>query len=221
MGKSSVPTMRFASEFWRNCDRTSVRRVKHLHVSNVVLHASLKQTNRRTLLSKITGRPFIADLSRCDELDAAAHKITSPFCQHRVFTANHGSISLFNTGNVIRAAKGHPAKAVAAMALFSRWLFAVTNMKSPPWFTAVSAPNAVATGEFDAPLSNSLKTSWRATKTSKFPGIAITLPNIKGVTPECFDKNNNDGKFIVPGFKTPRELALATGALSKMQASLC
>ena len=147
-----------------------------------------------------------------------ADRITAPFSQLRIHTAGHGAISLFATGNVIRAAKGHPAVAVAAMAAFARWLAATAGPQAaPPWFAAVSAPNAVATGEFHTGLNPAMAASWAATKTSKFPGIAVTL-GIGSVTPEVFPKPGNaPAKFILPGFKSPDAAAAAAAALAAMQ----
>ena len=161
----------------------------------------------------------VVDREPQDAVGVVADKITAPFSQLRVHTASHGAISLFATGNVIRAAKGHPAVAVAAMAAFARWLAATAGPSAaPPWFSAVSAPNAVATGEFCGSLNPAMTSSWAATKTSKFPGIAVTL-GVGGVTPEVFPKpQGTNAKFILPGFKSPAAAAAATVALAAMPA---
>jgi hypothetical protein len=182
----------------------------------VVLHGSMKQTRRRSILHRLYGRTMTSSLPPLPGLTAMSDTIAAPFCQNRVYTTDHGSISLFATGNVIRAAKGHPATAVAAMARFSRWLHAVTDGAAPPWFSAVSTPNAVATGMFSGPCSAALQKSWAATSTSKFPGVAVTLATAPGVTPEVFRKGAQ-AKFIVPGFKGPEELSTAVTELCALQ----
>ena len=160
----------------------------------------------------------VVDRGPQDAVGVVADKITAPFSQLRVHTVDHGAISLFATGNVIRAAKGHPAAAVAAMAAFARWLAATAGPQAaPPWFAAVSAPNAVATGEFHGGINPEMAASWAATKTSKFPGIAVTL-GIGGITPEVFPKpRGTPAKFILPGFKSPTAAAEAAAALAAMQ----
>jgi hypothetical protein len=233
----SAPAIRFKSRFDKYISDHGKRTIKSLHISNVslleeracprfqklihfpaqvVLHASMKQTPRTKTLHKILGKVLPSAPIDNVQLNAVTEKIKAPFSQNRVFTSDHGSISLFNTGNVIRAAKGHPARAVAAIGLFVRWLYHTTDGDCPPWYTAVSAPNAVATGLFKDVVSENLKTSWTTTKTSKFPGMAITLPT-PGVTPEVFDQNDLPAKFILPGFKGPSELAIAADELSKLQ----
>lgn len=186
-------------------------------LAQVVLHGSMKQTRRRrSVLHRLYGRAISSEMAGVPGLTAVSDTIAAPFCQNRVYTTGHGSISLFATGNVIRAAKGHPATAVAAMARFARWLHAITDGAAPPWFSAVSTPNAVATGMFSGPCSTQLQESWAATSTSKFPGVAVTLATAPGVTPEVFRKGAQ-AKFIVPGFKSPQQLSTAVAELCDLQ----
>ena len=182
-----------------------------------MLHASMKSTRRRRAVAyKVLGA--VVDREPQGAVGVVADNITAPFSQLRVHTVGHGAISLFATGNVIRAAKGHPAAAVAAMAAFARWLAATAGPQAaPPWFAAVSAPNAVATGEFSEGLNPEMVASWAATKTNKFPGIAVAV-GIAGVTPEVFPKPQGvPAKFIVPGFKSPQAAATAAATLAQMQ----
>ena len=211
--RPSVPAMRFAAAFERSYQGSHI---ESLHVSNVVLHGSLRQIGRRRVLHCLLGRP-VKNIVPSNKILGMSEVAKAPFSQHRVYTAEHGSVSLFSTGNIIRAARGHPASAVAAVAMFVRWLSKITE-ETPPWFTAISAPNAVATGMFCKAASKRLITGWDATKTSKFPGVAITL-STPGITPEVFAPKHGKSKFIVPGFRGPKSLALAMNELDKRQGS--
>ena len=71
------------------------------------------------------------------------------------------------------------------------------------------------TGQLVGPLSDNFETAWTVTKTSKFPGRAVTIPGCATrVTPEVFPSSS---KFIVPGVTTAASLKLALDHLHKLQ----
>jgi len=185
-----------------------------LERSNVVMHSTAEQTPRRQLLSQIVGKNFepsikgisAAKALRCDSA-------SSPFSHFR-FKTNCGKILAFKTGNVIRAGKWTHGDACAAALLFQSWMFEVSNGSVPPWPSAISTPNSVLTGQYKQQFDQAaLKAAWTATETTKFPGIAITIPGCQGVTPQLFFLKN---KFIIPGPRSCGQIVAALNHISKV-----
>lgn len=169
------------------------------------------------MLSTILGCSWPSTLDDHPAMMATrADRYGSPFSHYRFQTKRHGKLLAFRTCNVIRAGKYTHGDACTAAVAFQRWMHHTTDRAAHPWITAVSTPNTVLTGQLRRPVSNTLRTHWSATHTPKFPGIAITVPGVPGVTPEVFTKA---GKFIVPGVRTTADLHTALAHVAMLQAT--
>ena len=212
----------FSREFHRHLaalprarrERISAR-VKYVQRANVVLHSTFRETPRSVHTSTLLGcrpdprrlptRPKIAML--------ASNEPNSPFSHLRLHTKRHGKLLLFTTGNVIRAGKHTHADGAWAVLALRRWAMRGDGHHSLLWPTAMSTPNAVCNGQFTAPMGKGIYSHWRATHTSKFPGIAVTFPNASNTVAEIFTKA---WKWIVPGVKCAQQLVAALDGLAEL-----
>lgn len=71
------------------------------------------------------------------------------------------------------------------------------------WPSAMSVPNTVISCQYRNPIHASIRNDWRASWTTKFPGIAVTFPDID-TTVEVFLKRST---WISPGIRSPEHLA--------------
>lgn len=192
-----------------------ISEIKYAMRSNVVMHCTAIGGARRGLLHNMLGRAWPSKTPASPALRRLrADKRSSAFLHFRFTTQRSGKILAFATTNAIRAGKHTHGDAVCAAMRFQRWLHLTTAGAAPPWVTAISTPNAVITGQLGNLVTNKLKNSWTAAHSDKFPGIAVTVPGLPGVTPEVFCKQ---GKFIVPGVRQPGELLAALQHVSELQ----
>lgn len=190
-------------------------RVAYVKRANVVLHGTFAEVPRSVHTATLLGcRPDASRLPKRRKLTMlAANEPLSPFSHLRLHTKRHGKLLIFSTGNVIRAGRYTHADAAWAVLALSRWAMRGDGYHALLWPTAMSAPNAVCSGQFSAPMPAAIYDHWRATHTSKFPGIAITFADAPGITAELFMKAY---KFIVPGVRSADALALAIAGFAEL-----
>lgn len=178
------------------------------------MHSTTKRTQRQRVLQRALGRAW-NETARGPLVTALrSNNMASQFAHYRFHTTDHGKLLSFTTGNTIRAGKHTHGDSVLAALRFQWWMHQTTNKRQPPWISACSTPNCVLTGKFNGPLGPGFDGAWSVTKSSKFPGHAITV--CKGVTPEVFPTS---GKFIVPGVTNVETLSLALNHLHTLQAA--
>lgn len=201
--------------------RPAVRRVfKSLRQANVVLHCDLNPGPRSTYLASMfgaelpTGVPGDADM----QLISCPAKPQSAFAHWKIKTTA-GTILVFNSWHVIRSGGSSHACALTSLFRFVNFL-RLRHSKSHGlvWPSSASIPNSVYAGQFAQKIGDSFKSSVAATYTSKFPGIAVTLPIPEKVTPEVFLKAS---KFILPGVKTASVLVEALSSLATIASPHC
>lgn len=179
------------------------------------MHSTTVDTPRAVLLGQVLGKGWRQGVPPAPRLSALrADEHGSPFAHYRFQTSSHGKVLAFATGNCIRAGKHTHGDACVAAMRFNRWLHLTTDRDAPPWITAISTPNAVITGRLRRPVAAKLVKDWSVTGTDKFPGLAVSVPALDGVTPEVFPKS---GKFIVPGVRAPAELLAAVAHIDQLQ----
>lgn len=143
-----------------------------------------------------------------------SNNLASQFAHYRFHTTQNGQMLSFATGNTIRAGKYTHGDSVLAAIRFQQWVHHTTNKQQPPWISACSTPNTVLTGKFKKALNPAFSTAWCISKSSKFPGHAVTVPETAGVTPEVFPTSS---KFIVPGVTSVKTLRRALAHLHALQ----
>jgi len=179
-------------------------KIDFLRRTNVVLHASSKAVRgkRRSVSSRVYGMNRVCGknvgtlLSRIQDMaivncdDHAAR-----FAHYRVNTPSDGKILVFGTGNVIRAGGCTHADSVLSVIKFAHWIQMRVRSNALVHYSCIQTPNMVLTGQYvGGRTPEHMITGWRCTKTSKFPGIAITTAY--NSTPEVYQ---GSGKFIIPG----------------------
>ena len=194
---------------------TILSNFQHIRQANVVLHSNLNVGSRGAFLSAMLGGDLPEQIPNSPELDMISTEPTpsAAFAHHKVKTLT-GTILLFNSMHAIRSGGASHACAIISLLKFVNYLRKLhPDTHGAIWVQAASIPNSVFCGQFTHRLSESFRESARATYTSKFPGIAVSLSNTDRITPEVFLK---EAKFILPGVKTAvslhkslTELALA------------
>ena len=84
------------------------------------------------------------------------------------------------------------------------------------WFTGIATPNSVMSGAFVGNISEELKTYSRASHSTKFPGISISMfsgDSTNSCTPEIYLRR---GAFIIPGVKSAIDLSECCVELSSI-----
>ena len=185
--------------------------------SNIVMHSTTAATARGRLFAQALGRAWPQGVPSYPSVRALrADEHGSPFAHYRFQTVGHGKVLAYATGNCIRAGKHTHGDACAAAMRFARWMHLSTDRVAAPWVSAISTPNAVITGQLAAPVTSAFLADWSVTATDKFPGVAVSVPGLQGVTPEVFPKS---GKFIVPGVRSPAELIAAVTHIDRLQSA--
>ena len=110
-------------------------------------------------------------------------------CRHYRFNtspegANVGKYLVFYSSNMIRAGKYTHADSMLSTVRFCRWIRSATGVPYQ-WHTAMGAPNTVIAGRLRGGLPPRVRSHWRATHTTKFPGIAIAADG--PCTPELYE----------------------------------
>ena len=116
-----------------------------------------------------------------------------------------GKAFCFGGGAIIRAGKHTHAHAVWGTLEF---FFLFTRLAAPEhpsrWLSSIQAPNMVISGQLACKISPDIAKDPACTKTSKFPGIQIAVPEHLNSTPELYLKQST---FIIPGVTSPKQLA--------------
>jgi hypothetical protein len=187
-------------------------RLQHFACKNVVSHVTFA-AHTRMARSRIYGTRQRPEIARCVGLAPFTLMKDGIACNHhRVNTVpgnkNYGKFLVFQSSNMIRAGKFTHAMAMSNTVTFCKWVRKTT--KTPyQWHTAMSAPNMVVSGKLSGMCPETVKKHWRATHTSKFPGIAISTDG--PCTPEIY----NSGAFIIPGVTCVRSLETALAAINE------
>ena len=119
-------------------------------------------------VGKLLSRVRDMSIVNCD--DQAAR-----FAHYRINTLSDGKILVFGTGNVIRAGGCTHADSVLSVIKFALWVQMRLDVNALVHYSCIQTPNMVLTGRYsDGHTPEHMISGWRCTKTSKFPGIAIT-----------------------------------------------
>lgn len=205
------PDFMFASNtrlFKHKKDPKYFSKWKYLKRSNIVMHMSIKQMpgHFKTLSTLYRCNPpkHLQHNALMVAANLDSTKSTRP--HYRIRTPSHaydGKFLVFGTGNIIVAG----TKSHAAAALGSIRMLMLISMQSPSkilniWPSIISVPNAVITGRLKKPVLESIKQSEFTNSSSKFPGIALRVPQLR-VTPELYLRRN---MLIIPGITTAESM---------------
>lgn len=203
--------------FSRECSALQTRlparikhRITHAACQNVVSHLTF-HSPRLLTRQKIYG--FKQQRPASNNQKMAPHVIVKngiPCMHKRVNTSpsekNYGKYLVFKSWNMIRAGKHTHADAMKNMFIFGNWA-CNSDSHTNNWHAAMSAPNMVVSGTIDTPFPEHIKTHWRCTHTTKFPGVAVQTDG--GCTPELY----KSGAFIIPGVTSIDSLVKAFEAI--------
>lgn len=196
--------------------------VVHLAQVNVVAHASASKRSMNGHRLFLHNRIFRASAPPSTETNAnlmpcgsnrmagkqSHYRLNSSRAQgekQQIAHCQAGKAFCFGGGAIIRAGKHTHAHAMWGTLEF---FFLFTRLAAPEhpsrWLSAIQAPNMVISGQFKHMISHTIANDPACTKTSKFPGIQITVPSHLNSTPELYLKRST---FIVPGVTSPNQLA--------------
>jgi len=205
------PAIAFAREWEKNKSSSGV--FKYLIRSNVVHHSSVRPnaltSHRRSCLYRMRAPVSLRTISAFSEVNLEPTK--GRHSHYRIRTVADGKFLVFGTGNIILAGKKTHAGACASMTRMMHQLSILH--KQPLWPVIHSSPNSVITGQLKHCISPSIKTELATTHSSKFPGIAISLVNTTGVTPEMYLRK---GMIIIPGITSAAQLSTVVDELSAL-----
>ena len=201
-----LPEFQFATktkllEYTKHGKQKSFSKWKYIKRSNIVMHTSIKQTPRRYYMLSALYRSAPPLKLKHNPLFVAANLDTtkSERPHYRIRTPVHaydGKFLVFGTGNIIVAGtKSHSAAALGSI----RMIRVLAAHSSPSlkniWPSSMSVPNAVITGRLEKPICSTIKSSEFTNHSSKFPGIALRVKELR-VTPELYLRRN---MIIMPG----------------------
>lgn len=204
------PSLSFVTD-WSNASG-GLGVFKYLVRSNVVHHSSVRPnaltSHRRAALYRL--RPPVGLRTLRAFAEANLEQTTGMRSHYRLRTLTDGKFLVFGTGNIILAGRRSHAAACTSM---TRMIRQMTRMhRLPLWPVVHSSPNSVVTGQVDGVVSAQIKDELAANHSSKFPGIALSLPT-KGVTPELYLRR---GMVIIPGITTAVQLSAVVHELSSL-----
>lgn len=195
------------------------RTIRSIQRSNTVVHAQLEHTRSpravqvATLLGSV--HPFSKMLANPRVRLVSAPEDSSPFSHRKFRTSEAGRLLLFRTGNLIRAGKHTHGDAVRSVLSFVVW--ANEQSDSLLWPSTISCPNTVCSAVYAEAISPAVKEHWKASWSTRFPGISITFPDCPGVTTELFLNKSN---FIAPGVKSPEDLVKVANGMAELHAQV-
>ena len=195
--------------------------IKHLTQVNVVAHASASQTSMNSHRLYLHNRIFRACAPPDTETNAnlmpyGANRMAGKQSHYRLNSARAqdqkariayceaGKAFCFGGGAIIRAGRHtHPHAIWGTLEFF--FLFARLAAPEHPskWLSAIQAPNMVVSGQLECIISDTIIKDPACTKTPKFPGIQIAVPEHLNSTPELYLKKST---FIIPGVTSPAQL---------------
>ena len=185
---------------------------KYLKRSNVVHHSSVRAnratSHRRSALYRLRAPIGLRTLAAFAE--ANLEPTTRLRSHYRIRTVHDGKFLLFGTGNIILAGRQSHAAACVSMTRMIRHMARLHRL--PLWPVVHSSPNSVVTGQIDGTVAHSIKDELAANHSSKFPGIALSLPT-KGVTPELYLRR---GMVIMPGITSAEQLSAVVREISQL-----
>jgi TATA-box binding protein (TBP) (component of TFIID and TFIIIB) len=185
---------------------------QYLTRSNVVHHSSVRPnattSHRRAALYRLRSPIGLKTLKAFAEanLEPTAGKRS----HYRLRTTRDGKFLLFGTGNIILAGRQSHAAACTSMTRMIRHMTRLHRL--PMWPVVHSSPNSVVTGQIVGTVSATIKDELAANHSSKFPGIALSLPT-QGVTPELYMRR---GMVIIPGITSAAQLSTVVSELSQL-----
>jgi len=195
------------------------RTIGSIQRSNTVVHAQLEHTRSpravhvATLLGSV--HPFSKLLASPGVRLVSAPEDSSPFSHRKIRTLTAGRLLVFATGNVIRAGKHTHGDAVSSVLSFVVWANEQSNTLL--WPSTISCPNTVCSAVYTEAISPTVKQHWKASWSTRFPGISITIPDCPGVTTELFLNKSN---FIAPGVKSPEDLVKVADGMAELHAEV-
>lgn len=184
--------------------KTFFSKWKYLKRSNIVMHTSIKQTPSqfRTLSALYRCNPPKHLQHNALMVAANLDSTKSKRPHYRIRTPSHaydGKFLVFGTGNIIVAGtKSHAAAALGSIRMLMLISAQSSNKLLNIWPSIISVPNAVITGRLKEPVLPSIKESEFTNSSTKFPGIALRVPQER-VTPELYLRRN---MLIIPGITT-------------------
>jgi len=216
------------SIYWKQFKSEFEEDVVYLAQVNVVAHASASKSSMNHHRMYLHNRIFRASAPPSTETNAnlmpygsnrmagkqSHYRLNSSRASHVKPQVGHcqaGKAFCFGGGAIIRAGKHTHAHAVWGTLEFF-FLFAKLTAPEHPskWLSAIQAPNMVISGKLACAISEDIVNDPACTKTSKFPGIQVAVPEHLNSTPELYLKRST---FIVPGVTSPNQLAQILRAL--------
>lgn len=195
-------------------ERGALGAFKYLARSNVVHHSSVRPnattSHRRAALYRL--RPPVGLRTVPAFAEANLEQTTGTRSHYRLRTVRDGKFLVFGTGNIILAGRRSHASACLSMTRMIRHM--TRQHRLPMWPVVHSSPNSVVTGQLTELVGDSIKTELAANHSSKFPGIALSLPT-QGVTPELYLRR---GMVIIPGVTSAAQLSTVVAELSQLVA---
>ena len=193
------------------------KKFKNLRQANVVLHCDLNPGPRSRHLASLFGQDLPTAVPNSEEMQliSCPAKPHSAFAHWKIKTTM-GTVLVFNSWHIIRSGGSSHGCAITSLLQFVNFIRRRhTASHGLVWPSAASIPNSVYAGQFVGQVGPAFKHASCATYTTKFPGIAVSLPIPEKVTPELFLKAS---KFILPGVKTASVLSAALESLSDLTA---
>lgn len=196
--------------------------IKYLTQVNVVAHASATKSSMHTHRLFLHNRIYRASAPPNTETNPnlipygsnkmagkqSHYRLNSSRASHRgagFARCEAGKAFCFGGGAIIRAGKHTHAHALWGTFEFF-FLFSKLSAPEHPskWLSSIRAPNMVISGQLKCSISPEIINDPACTKTSKFPGIQIAVPEHLNSTPELYLKRST---FIIPGVTSPAQLA--------------
>lgn len=219
------PALRYASRFRAALSKHARRaliekRIRSITRSNTVIHARLEHRDNPRAVHVAT---LLGSVHRYQQLTsnkavllASAPEDASPFSHRKFCTTNHGRLLVFRTGNVIRAGKHTHGDAITSVLSFVMW--ANRQSGTVVWPATLSCPNTVCSCEYAEAMPEAVRQHWKASWSTRFPGISFTFPKAEGVTTELFLNKSN---FIAPGVRSPEMLVDVAEGMAALHEEVC
>jgi len=229
------PALRYASRFraalGKHARRALIeKRIRSIKRSNTVIHARLEHRDNPRAVHVATP---LGSVHRYQQLTsnkavllASAPEGASPFSHRKFCTikfmicispiADHGRLLVFRTGNVIRAGKHTHGDAITSVPSFVVW--ANRQSGTVVWPATLSCPNTVCSCEYAGAMPEAVRQHWKASWSTRFPGISFTFPKAEGVTTELFLNKSN---FIAPGVRSPEMLVDVAEGMAALHEGVC
>lgn len=220
-GGKPRPKLLFYNQFGHACNKEGLpSSIESLSITNVVLLSTLSQSPVQSYRHGVLHRGIPPPaIQTNDVMSRVSHEPASHPASHYRLSCGpcapgrvpDGKFLVFGTNNIIRAGKYSHADAAACTFRMIRTLKSSGIVHPAVISTAMACPNTVVTGRSSVQLSKqNMQAHWRSHYTTRFPGIAVSLPDAS-IVPEVYCSDN---RFIMPGVRDPDQLHAACHSLA-------